>query len=93
MRFKENIKDFIAIVKEYKKFFVPKYCSAATFYLFLVIMLILPRKLFTLPGNGKDDKSAKDFFNSLSEEDQKLLKEMVEENLSKDAQRAKGQAT
>ena len=93
MKLKENIKDFVAIVKDCKKFFVPRYCSAVTFYLFLVISLILPRKLSILPRDDKDDKSAKNLFNSLSEEDKKIFKEMFEENLREDAQRAKGQTT
>ena len=74
------------MVKEYKKFFVPKYCSAATFYLFLVIMLILPRKLFKLPNEqgNKDDKLSKHFLKSLSEDDKTLLKETFGEYYKND---------
>lgn len=78
MLFKGNIKDFVNVVKEYKKFFVPQYCSAPTFYVGLIFMLLLPRRLFKLPNEKRDAKSAefdKYLVESLSEKDKALLKE------------------
>ena len=76
--FKKNLKDFMNVVKEYKKFFVPKYCSSFTFYLGLIFLLLLPRKLFKLPAEKRDGNSA-DFdnylVNNLTDKDKALLKE------------------
>ncbi len=91
MRLKENLKDFVAIVREYKKFFVPKYCSAPVFYLVLIIMLILPRKLFTLPSKNStkpDEKFSKNPMDSLSEKDKEMLKEIFNDCYKDDMKRA-----
>ena len=87
MLFKSNIKDFINFVKEYKKFFVPKYCSAPTFYFGLLFMLILPRRLFKLPNEQRDAKAAefdKYLIDSLSDKDKALLKETFVEYYGRD---------
>ena len=89
MLFGGKIRDFVNVVKEYKKFFVPKYCSTPTFYLGLIFMLILPRRLFKLPGEQRtqrDDDYAKHVINSLTDKDKQLLREVMAESLA-DGQR------
>lgn len=90
MLFGGKIRDFMNVVKEYKKFFVPKYCSTPTFYLGLIFMLILPRRLFKLPGEQrtqKDDEFAKHVINSLTDKDKEMLREVMAESLGNGQQR------
>lgn len=90
MLFKRNIKDFINVVREYKKFFVPKYCSSITFYFGLVFLLLLPRKLFKLPDEKRDQKDAdfdKYLVNNLTADDKALLKETFGEYFADDKKR------
>ena len=87
MLIKGNLKDFVDVVKEYKKFFVPKYCSTPVFYLGLIFMLILPRRLFKLPNEKRDAKAAdfdKYLVDSLSDKDKALLKETFSEYYGRD---------
>lgn len=85
MLFGGKIRDFVNVVKEYKKFFVPKYCSTPTFYLGLIFMLILPRRLFKLPGEQRtqqDNDYAKHVINNLTDKDKQLLREVMAESLA-----------
>ena len=90
MLFKRNIKDFINVVKEYKKFFVPKYCSSVTFYFGLIFLLLLPRKLFKLPAEQRDQKEAnfdKYLLDNLTDKDKALLQETFGEYFADDKKR------
>jgi len=85
-----KIRDFVNVVKEYKKFFVPKYCSTPTFYLGLIFMLLLPRRLFKLPGEQRtqrDNDYAKYIINNLTDKDKQMLREVMAESLGNGQQR------
>ncbi len=82
MRLMQTIRDFRSIVREYKSFFVPKYCSTVTFYLGLIFMLILPRRLFTLPNKKGEVASGafgKNPVESLTDKDKQLIRETFDE--------------
>ena len=90
MFFKRNIKDFMNVVKEYKKFFVPKYCSSVTFYFGLIFLLLLPRKLFKLPAEKRNNNEAnfdKYLVDNLTDKDKALLKETFGEYFADDKKR------